>query len=66
MRSAPLLRVAALVLTAALALHELRYAVAGGPAGDAVGSGHGYLPLVGLAASILLGAAVAMLARALA
>lgn len=66
MRSAPLLRVAALVLTAALALHELRYAVAGRPAGDAVGSGHGYLPLVGLAASILLGAAVAMLARALA
>ncbi len=31
MRSAPLLRVAALVLTAALALHELRYAVAGRP-----------------------------------
>lgn len=66
MRSAPVLRAAALVVAASLALHELRYLIAGRPAGDAFESGHGYLPLVGVAASILLGAAAAMLVRALA
>jgi len=60
------MRAAALVLAAALALHELRYLIAGRPAGEAFESGHGYLPLVGVAASIFLGAATAMLVRALA
>ncbi|MDQ3720751.1 MAG: hypothetical protein M3350_08240, partial [Actinomycetota bacterium] len=66
MRSTPVLRAAALVLTAALALHELRYLIAGRPAQEAFGSGHGYLPLVGVGASLLLGVAVAKLVSTLA
>jgi hypothetical protein len=66
MRSPPILRAIALVLAAALALHELRYLIAGRPTGDGFDAAHGYLPLVGGAAALLLGVAGAMLLRALA
>jgi hypothetical protein len=66
MRSAPILRTTALVLAAALALHELRYLIAGRPSGDGFDAAHGYLPLAGGAAALLLGVAGAMLLRALA
>jgi hypothetical protein len=66
MRSAPILRATALVLAAALALHELRYLIAGGPTGDGFDAAHGYLPLVGGGTALLLGVAGAMLLRALA
>jgi hypothetical protein len=66
MRSAPILRAAALVLAGALALHELRYLIAGRPSGEEFASAHGYLLLLGLGAALLLGVAAAMLLRALA
>lgn len=66
MRSAPILRATALVLACALALHELRYLIAGPPAGKDFTATHGYLPLLGGAAALLLGVAAAMLLRALA
>jgi hypothetical protein len=66
MRLAPILRATALVIAAALALHELRYLIAGRPAGDGFDAAHGYLPLLGGAAALLLGVAGAMLLRALA
>src|SRR3954464_2651831 len=66
MRSAPILRATALVISAALGLHELRYLIAGRPGGEEFTAEHGYLPLVGGAAALLLGLAGAMLLRALA
>ena len=65
MRSAPM-RATALVIAAALALHELRYLIAGHPDGDGFDAAHGYLPLLTGAAALLLGVAAAMLLRALA
>ena len=65
MRSAPM-RATALVIAAALALHELRYLIAGRPDGDGFDAAHGYLPLLAGAAVLLLGVAAAMLLRALA
>src|SRR4051812_22429270 len=66
MRSAPILRATALVISAALALHELRYLIAGRPGGEEFTAEHGYLPLVGAGAALLLGLAGAMLLRGLA
>src|SRR4051795_7600932 len=66
MRSAPILRATALVIAAALALHELRYLIAGRPSGEGFDAAHGYLPLVSVGAALLLGLAGAMLLRALA
>ena len=66
MRSAPILRATALVLAFALALHELRYLIAGRPVGENFTATHGYLPLLGGAAALMLGVAAAMLLRALA
>lgn len=66
MRSAPILRATALVIAAALALHELRYLIAGRPGGEQFTTEHGYLPLVGAGAALLLGLAGAMLLRGLA
>jgi hypothetical protein len=66
MRSAPILRATALVVAAALAVHELRYLIAGHPAGEGFAAAHGYFPLLGGAAALLLGVAGAMLLRALA
>ena len=47
------LRPAALIAGGALAVHELRYGLAGGGSAEPV-AGHGYLPLVSLAAALLL------------
>jgi hypothetical protein len=47
------LRPAALIAAGALAVHELRYALAGGGATDAL-DGHGYVPLAGLGCGVLL------------
>lgn len=59
------LRPAALIAGAALALHELRYALAGGGSAESLG-GHGYVPLAGLAAGIMLALACGhLLARIL-
>lgn len=66
MRSTPVLRAVALVLAAALVLHELRHLIAGRPPLEALGPGHAYLPLLGLGASLLLGVAAAKLVGALA
>ncbi len=66
MRSAPILRATALVFAFALALHEVRYLIAGRPSGEEFTAAHGYLPLLGGAAALLLGVAAAMLLRALA
>ena len=55
------LRATALIAAASLALHQLRYLLAGGHA-DAAG-GHAYLPFAGLLAALLLAAAGAELVR---
>lgn len=54
------LRTAGLLVTGAVAVHELRY-LAAGSAGDP-GAGHGYLPAAGLLSTVLLGLACAQLA----
>ena len=66
MRSAPILRATAMLFAAALALHELHYLIAGRPSDEAFAGAHGYLPLLGLGAALMLGVAAAMLLRALA
>lgn len=54
------MRTAGLIATGAVAVHELRYIVAGSAADP--GAGHGYLPLVGLVSIVLLAVACAQLA----
>lgn len=54
------LRTAGLLVTGAVAVHELRY-LAAGSASDP-GAGHGYLPVAGLLSTVLLGLACAQLA----
>ncbi len=54
------LRFGSLVAAGALAVHELRYLV-GSQGTTAEVAGHGYLPLAGLGAALLLAAAVAQL-----
>jgi hypothetical protein len=66
MRSAPPLRAAALLLAAALALHQLRYLIAGHAVGEASAAVHGYLPFAALVASGVVVAAAVGLSRALA
>lgn len=63
----PTVRLAAVIATAALVLHELRYLVGfGGHAGDALAArGHDYLPLAGGLACLLLALAAAQLLAAL-
>lgn len=65
MRRVPSLRAIALVLAAALALHQLRYLITGPPDHAAFPSEHGYLPLACAATSLALVAAAVMFARAL-
>jgi hypothetical protein len=57
------LRAGALIATSALALHELRYLIGAPPA--TAGDGHGYLPVAGAVASLLLALAGAQLVHAL-
>ena len=54
------LRTAGLVVSGAVAVHELRY-LAAGSATDA-GAGHGYVPVAGLLSTVLLGLACGQLA----
>jgi hypothetical protein len=63
----PRLRLAAVIATAALALHELRYLIGfGDHAGEALAArGHSYLPLAGGVAGLLLALACAQLLLAL-
>lgn len=53
------MRTAGLIATGAVAVHELRYILAGSAADP--GAGHGYLPLAGLVSAVLLGVACAQL-----
>jgi hypothetical protein len=65
MRSRALtLRAAGLVATGALAVHELRFLLAGDAAAGEQ-AGHGYLPLVGLASVVLLALCAGRLAEVL-
>jgi hypothetical protein len=61
-RHAPLLRLAALLLLAALVLHELRFRLDLGHGGEVAAHGHGYLalaaPVAGSLATLVLGALV--------
>ena len=60
-----LLRAGALIATAALALHQLRYAIGYGLGSPAAKTGHGYLPVAGaLAIALLALAMLHLLARA--
>jgi hypothetical protein len=63
----PTVRLAAVIATAALVLHELRYLIGfGGHAGEALAArGHDYLPLAGGFACLLLALAGAQLLAAL-
>ncbi len=63
----PTVRLAAVIATAALVLHELRYLIGfGGHAGEALAArGHDYLPLAGGFACLLLALAAAQLLAAL-
>jgi hypothetical protein len=60
---APTLRLAAVIAAAALALHELRYLIGfGDHSGEALAArGHGYLPVAGAFAALLLALATAQL-----
>jgi hypothetical protein len=61
------LRAVALMVAAALGLHELRYLIGyGGDTGSALAAqGHGYLSFAGLPVAVLLGAAAVGLLRAM-
>ena len=59
-RGGSTLRTAGLIVTGAVAVHELRHLAAGSAADP--GAGHGYLPVAGLISTVLLGLACAQLA----
>jgi len=61
----PGLRAVALLFAALLAMHELRYLLAGRGPEQALTGPHAYLPLAGAAAALLLLGAAAVLARGL-